>query len=75
MSGRLERCKHEWIPNDINEKPKVCPLCKSPYWDRLKERFNKKYVIQYHLQCLSSLLAHLEFYTLPTELSYFQSYL
>ena len=43
MSGRLERCKHEWIPNDINEKPKVCPLCKSPYWDtpRRNEK-NKK---------------------------------
>lgn len=26
------RCNHKWIPRD-NEKPKVCPKCKSPYWD------------------------------------------
>jgi len=40
---KCERCKHEWIPNDIKEKPKVCPLCKSPYWDtpRRNEK-NKK---------------------------------
>jgi Zn finger protein HypA/HybF involved in hydrogenase expression len=28
-----ERCEHEWIPRDIEQKPKVCPKCKSPYWD------------------------------------------
>jgi DNA-directed RNA polymerase subunit RPC12/RpoP len=27
------RCKHEWIPRS-DEKPKVCPHCHSPYWDR-----------------------------------------
>ena len=30
---KCERCNHEWIPNDIKEKPNVCPSCKSPYWD------------------------------------------
>lgn len=33
MGYRCFRCKHEWLPrNDI--LPKVCPRCKSPYWDR-----------------------------------------
>lgn len=29
-----ERCRHEWISrrNSMGE-PKVCPACKSPYWD------------------------------------------
>ena len=43
---RCERCGHQWIPRGIEalvseqpkapkvEKPKVCPKCKSPYWDR-----------------------------------------
>ena len=30
---KCERCGHEWIPRDMKEKPKVCPKCKSPYWD------------------------------------------
>lgn len=33
---RCERCEHEWIPRDqtIESTPKVCPKCKSPYWDK-----------------------------------------
>ena len=27
------RCKHKWHPK-TNKKPKVCPECKSPYWDK-----------------------------------------
>ena len=27
------RCGHTWIPRRP-EPPKVCPKCKSPYWDR-----------------------------------------
>jgi hypothetical protein len=35
VSGfRCSRCKHEWVPNSPDKKPKVCPRCKSPYWDR-----------------------------------------
>jgi predicted Zn-ribbon and HTH transcriptional regulator len=30
---RCERCGHEWIPLRENA-PRVCPKCKSPYWDR-----------------------------------------
>ena len=29
------RCGHEWIPNRPVE-PKVCPKCKSPYWNKNK---------------------------------------
>lgn len=31
---RCERCGHEWVPRDKGQEPKVCPHCKSPYWDR-----------------------------------------
>lgn len=30
-----ERCTHKWIPRR-QEKPRVCPKCKSPYWDKKK---------------------------------------
>ena len=40
---KCERCKHEWIPNDIKKEPTVCPKCKSPYWDKpLKNKIKKK---------------------------------
>jgi len=29
---RCERCGHEWVKRG-EEDPKVCPKCKSPYWD------------------------------------------
>ena len=30
------RCGHEWVPSDLRstERPRVCPKCKSPNWDR-----------------------------------------
>ena len=31
---RCERCAHEWVPREKDKEPKVCPCCKSPYWDR-----------------------------------------
>lgn len=31
---RCERCSHEWLPRQSDTKPRVCPKCKSPYWDR-----------------------------------------
>jgi hypothetical protein len=30
---RCVRCEHEWVPRDIKQEPKVCPKCKSPYWN------------------------------------------
>lgn len=34
MGFRCERCEHEWIPRDNDNEPRVCPKCKSPYWNR-----------------------------------------
>lgn len=34
MDGwRCSRCGHEWVPRN-EAPPRVCPKCKSPYWDR-----------------------------------------
>ena len=48
MNKRIElptlkclRCGHEWIPNRPVE-PKVCPKCKSPYWNKPKWKGVKK---------------------------------
>jgi Zn finger protein HypA/HybF involved in hydrogenase expression len=30
---KCERCKHVWVPRE-EDYPRVCPKCKSPYWDR-----------------------------------------
>ena len=30
---RCDRCRHEWLPRDKGQDPKVCPKCKSPYWN------------------------------------------
>ena len=30
---RCLRCGHAWVPNDPAKPPRVCPSCKSPYWD------------------------------------------
>ena len=30
-----ERCDHWWVPRvrDTDKEPRVCPKCKSPYWN------------------------------------------
>jgi len=38
---KCERCGHEWIPNNIEEPPTVCPDCKSPYWAKKRKNENK----------------------------------
>ena len=38
MGFRCERCAHEWVARGRAEKqPRICPKCKSAYWDRHKE--------------------------------------
>lgn len=34
MGFRCDRCSHEWIPRGGGEEPRICPKCKSPYWNR-----------------------------------------
>ena len=34
LKGCRCRCEHEWLPRKKLEKPRVCPKCKSPNWDR-----------------------------------------
>lgn len=38
---RCERCEHEWIPRESQE-PRVCPKCKSPYWNRPRKEKQDK---------------------------------
>lgn len=33
---QCERCAHKWISREGKE-PKVCPKCKSPYWNTPKK--------------------------------------
>jgi predicted Zn-ribbon and HTH transcriptional regulator len=33
MGYRCERCGHEWVPREGTQEPRVCPKCKSPYWN------------------------------------------
>lgn len=39
---RCERCGHEWLPREKDRDPRVCPKCKSPYWDRPRQSDTKK---------------------------------
>ena len=39
LGFRCLRCGHEWLPR-VEEQPRQCPRCKSPYWD--KERKEKR---------------------------------
>jgi len=34
------RCSHKWVQRE-EDKPRICPKCKSPYWDKEKTKFNK----------------------------------
>ena len=39
LSGfKCERCGHEWLPRNHQDHPRVCPKCKSPYWDKPRKR-------------------------------------
>ncbi len=33
MGYRCLRCRHEWVPRNNTNEPRVCPKCKSPYWN------------------------------------------
>ena len=38
MGYKCDRCTHEWVPRDTGQEPKVCPKCKSPYWNRPRKQ-------------------------------------
>ena len=40
LTGCRCRCGHEWLPR-YEDRPRVCPKCKSPNWDRPK-KFERK---------------------------------
>ena len=40
MGFRCDRCGHEWIPKRSDSEPKVCPKCKSPYWNQPRQHTN-----------------------------------
>ncbi len=35
-----KRCGHKWIPRKADIR--ICPSCKSPYWDRPKKKGGTK---------------------------------
>lgn len=41
LMGCRCRCGHEWLPRGKEEKPRVCPKCKSPNWDRPVRKKNE----------------------------------
>ena len=38
---QCERCAHRWVPRDDDIEPKVCPKCKSPYWNVPRKKDKK----------------------------------
>lgn len=34
---KCERCEHKWLPKKSNQI-RICPKCKSPYWDIPRKR-------------------------------------
>jgi predicted Zn-ribbon and HTH transcriptional regulator len=34
---QCERCGHKWVPRE-EERPRVCPKCKSAYWDTARKQ-------------------------------------
>jgi len=40
------RCLYEWVPHrDTKGVPRICPKCKSPYWNK-----DRKYNLKSHFQ-------------------------
>lgn len=38
MGFQCERCEYQWIPRDIEQEPRFCPKCKSPYWNKPRRK-------------------------------------
>jgi predicted Zn-ribbon and HTH transcriptional regulator len=45
---QCERCGHKWAPREnVVVRPKVCPKCKSAYWDSPRKLAGKKQEIDF----------------------------
>ena len=40
MGFKCDRCEHEWVPRTLETEPRVCPKCKSPYWNVPRKKAN-----------------------------------
>ena len=38
LGYHCERCHHRWVPRTVTGEPRVCPKCKSPWWNTPKKR-------------------------------------
>ena len=43
MQYKCQRCNHSWKPRK-KQKPRVCPSCKSAYWDTPTKKISKDFV-------------------------------
>lgn len=41
LGNKCYRCLHKWVQRE-EEKPRICPKCKSPYWDKPRQKEKKK---------------------------------
>jgi predicted Zn-ribbon and HTH transcriptional regulator len=40
---KCERCGHVWVSRQQwTDEPRVCPKCKSPYWNRPRQKSKRK---------------------------------
>jgi predicted Zn-ribbon and HTH transcriptional regulator len=39
---KCKRCGHDWPTKQAADRVKVCPKCKTPYWDRKPKKEVKK---------------------------------
>lgn len=51
MEYRCRRCNHIWVARK-EQKPIICPKCKSPYWNQPSTRISKEFVEQYKNQII-----------------------
>lgn len=38
---RCARCEHEWVPRKGGNTPRICPKCKSPYYNRPRRQIRE----------------------------------
>ena len=46
LPGCRCRCGHEWLARGSEERPRVCPKCKSPNWDTPYERPSIRLIVR-----------------------------